>query len=150
MGGIPSTMVSQVLLFFYPCSNTISLMDKFLTPFLLDTGLLRGSVICPEVVALDDPEEARRMLQNALARSRARRSAPSLHEGASSRSPQFENRKPKRRSSSLTGTQGKKAKKIPSELAIVVLVDEGEASNEEASLQRRSFSAQLDAQLREL
>lgn len=63
-------------------------MKKLLTPFLLNTGLLHGSVFCPEVDVLFDPEEAD------LARIRARGSA--FGERASSRNPQLENNQPKR------------------------------------------------------
>ncbi|XP_070035117.1 uncharacterized protein [Nicotiana tomentosiformis] len=61
--------------------------------------------------------------------------------GASSQSPQPKNRKPKRKHPFSTGTQKKRVKKIPSEPATVILVDVGEASGEEAPLQRRKRSS---------
>ncbi|XP_070008161.1 uncharacterized protein C713.09-like [Nicotiana sylvestris] len=77
-----------------------------------------------------------------------------LLDGASSRSPRLENKQPKRQHSSSTGGKNKKVKKFTTELATtnIVFNDDGEASDEEASLQRRhkSLPAQQNAQSREL
>lgn len=95
-----------------------------------------------------DHEEARRVLQNVLAQSKARGSVSG--EGAYFRSPQPKKQTIKR--SSSVGAEDKKERKMSSEPTTVVLVDEGEASDEDAPLQRRKESspAQPDAQLEEL
>lgn len=102
-----------------------------------------GSVVFPDVDILDDSMEAQQVLQGSLNQRRARETTHASGKGASSQSPQY--KKPKRRNFSSIGTQGKKSTELTT--VIVVLDEEGEASDKGASLQRiiRSSSAKHDA-----
>ncbi|XP_016437346.1 uncharacterized protein LOC107763365 [Nicotiana tabacum] len=115
-------------------------------------GLPQGFVTCPDVEVLTDPAEAARLLQEALIRSGALRSASGA--GASSQSPQPENNQPKRQSSSSAWNRNKKIKKATPEPVTTTMVidDDGEANDEEDPLQwrQRSSSAQHNAQSGEL
>nr|XP_033514756.1 uncharacterized protein LOC117279374 [Nicotiana tomentosiformis] len=112
-------------------------------------GLPQGSAVVPEDDILAGPTDATRLLHEAF--NRASISGSAFGASASSRSPQPENKQQKKRRSFAAGRKNKKAKNVvpepstdvlemrvmPELVLEIMVIDDGEASDDVASLHRR-------------